>query len=332
MEEIPMGHVLRKWIALLVLTALLAAVPTVACAAIKPGVYGGGNVYLELDGMPMGPLTSFEGGLPYAELVPMPTNPNFDQPKRIGPVKYADITLTFGSGMARPLYQWLQDTLAKKTSVKSGAIIFVDQNYTEIKRLVFVNALIKEIGLPALSAIDGKTLFLFTLKLSPELTRPEPGRGGKVAAVTGMQKHLSVAAFRLTMPGIDSQWVSRVELPSLKAKIVTDYIGQQRMPKSSIAVTELSDVVIEMPDSHAQGLGEWVNDFLIKGNSGPAKERAATIEVLDQTMKTTLMTINLSNLGILKLEASKFSHGNDQMRTIRASMYCGGVQFNFTGK
>ena len=87
-----------------------------------------------------------------------------------------------------------------------------------------------------------------------------------------------------------------------------------------------------MPDSQAQGLGEWVNDFLIKGNNGPGKERAATIELLDPSLQVPLMTINLSNLGILKLEASKYGPGLESQRQIRATSYCGGVQFNFTGK
>ncbi len=327
-----MAHTIRKWFSILLLTALMAALPVIASAAIKPGMAGQGHAYLELDGMPMGPLQSFEGGMPYAELVVAPIGAAYDQQKRIGPVRYADITITFGSSMAKPLYQWLQDTLAKKTSAKSGAIIYTDQNYTEIKRLTFVNAMISEIGFPALAASEGKAQFLFTLKLTPEFTRPEPGKGGKLAQGFSAQKHLSVANFRLTMPGVEPQWVTKIELPSLKTKIVTESYGQQRIPTNTIAAMDLTGVVIEVPDNHAQGLGEWVNDFLVKGNNGPGKERSAVIEILDQAMKTTLMTINLNNLGVHKLEAAKVEPGKEALRTIRASMYCGSMQFSFTGK
>jgi hypothetical protein len=331
MEERTMARTLQKWITLVVLTALIAALPAIASAALAKSAVGG-HTYLELDGMPMGPLTSFEGGLPFAELVALSVGANAEQQKRIGPVKYADITLTFGNGMAKPLYQWLQDTLAKKTYPKNGAIVFVDQNYNEIKRLVFGNALIKEITLPALAANEGKTNFFFTLRFSPEFTRPEPGKGGKVAQGFGAQKQLSVANYRLTMPGIDGQWVTKIELPSLKPKIDTERYGQQRIPTNTIAAMEFSNVVIEMPDNHAQGLGDWVNDFLVKGNNGQGKEKSATIELLDPSLKTILMTINLTNLGVLKLEASKVEANKDAARTIRASMYCQAMQFSFSGK
>jgi len=280
----------------------------------------------------MGPLQSFEGGMPYADLANVQIGAAADLPKRLGPVRYSDITLTFGNGMAKPIYQWLQDTLAKKPSVKSGAIIIADQNYTEMKRLTFVNAMITEIGFPALSAADGKANFLFTLKLSPDFTRPEPGKGGKVAGGVSQQKNMNSAYFRLNMPGVESQWVTKIELPSLKTKAATESYGQQSMPTKNIATLDFSSVVIEMPDSHAQGLGEWVTDFLVNGNNGPGKERSATIELLDPSLKAVLMTINLNNLGVFKLEASKVEANKDAARTIRASMYCGSMQFNFTGK
>lgn len=327
-----MIHSKRTWFTLLVLTTLLVVLPAVAGAALKNTSYGGGNAFLELDGKLMGALESFEGGMPYAEVAFNQVAGVPDQVKRVAGVKYSDITMTFGSGMAPPLYQWLQEALAKKVSAKSGAIVFVDLNYNEIKRLSFNNALIKEIAFSPLDPANGKSLFHFTLKLIPEVTRPEPGKGGRVTQGISKQKALMVNNFRLNMPGIDGQWVTKIELPSLKVKIVTERIGAQRMPTTNVAAVEFSDVAIEMPDNRAQVLGEWVNDFLVMGNNGPGKEKSAMIEILDQSLKTTLMTINLNNLGVLKLEASKFESHKDAIRTLRATMYCGGIQFNFTGK
>jgi len=331
MEETTMKHLSLKWLNMLLLTVLIAALPVVVNAALRPG-YAIGHVSLELDGVPVGMLASSEGGMPYADVVPLQTGASFSQQKRLGNVKYSDITITFGGGMANPLYQWMQETLANKSSVRSGALIYSDQNYNEVKRLVFSNALISEIGFPAFDSTQGKAAFIFTLKLSPESTRPEQGKAGKSVQPPAQQKQLIPSNFRLNLPGIDTQWVTKVEALVVKSKIVIDQIGEKRITTKLAGPLEMPDVVIEMADGKAQSLGDWFNDFLVKGNNGSAREKSATIELLDPTLKTVLLTVNLNKLGIFKLEPSKFESNSDKNRVVRASIYCQGLQFNFSGK
>jgi hypothetical protein len=330
MEEKTMIHTTRKWFRTLLLTALMAALPVIASAA-DVRTYASGGFFLELDGVMVGPLISSEGGMPTADVVNEKLGADHVMRKHIAGLKYGDITVTFSGGMTKPLYQWIHDTLTGKFIRKNGAIIFTDLNQTEVKRLSFTNALITEIGFPILDA-SSKDLARFTVKISPEYTRPEKGKGGKVAFGIDKQKHISPANFRLSIPGLDTSKVNKVEALVAKLKVVENSVGETRDYLKEPAHLEIPNLVIEMSESNAQSTVDWFNDFLVKGNNGQDREKFATLEILDPTMKTALMTINLNNLGIFKLEPLKTEANKDAILRIRASMYCETMQFNYGGK
>src|SRR5687768_13133554 len=134
------------------------------------GSYGAGKYAIELDGMIVGWLLGAEGGNAVAEVVTERAGPDLIARKQIAGVKYEDFTLQCGTGMSKAFYNWIKESFDHKQSRKSGAIIAADYDYKEISRHTFTNALISEIGFPALDA-SSKDAARMTLKLAPETTR-----------------------------------------------------------------------------------------------------------------------------------------------------------------
>ena len=325
-----MAQTIQKWFRMIFMVVLIVALPVVAGAALDR-TYTQGNFLLELDGVIVGPLKSIEGGMPTSDVVLEKLGPDSVQRKHLAGIKYGEITVMFGAGMTKPMYQWMQDTLAGKHPRKNGAIVYTDFNSIEIKRLTFANALISEIGFPELDGAS-KNQALFTLKISPEYTRPEKGKGGKVTATFGKQEALIPTNFRLTMAGLDMTKVSKVEALVVKQKVQLDGIGDSRDYAKLPAALEIPNLVIEMSEAGVQSTADWFNDFVVKGSNGQDKEKSATIELLDPSLRTVLMTINLNNLGIFKLESLKTLANTEAVAKVRASMYCETMQFNFSGK
>jgi len=321
----------RRWFKTIIMAVLFTALPLFAFAAgtTQPNTLGG--LYLELDGVQAGPLLSSEGGIPAGDVAQSKTLPNSTASlKNITNIRYADITVTFVGGMTKQLYQWMQDTLSGNVVYKNGAIIYTDHTGAEFKRLSFKNALISEIGLPALNATDKSALF-FTLKIAPESTIPEKGKGGKITKPNVIQEKMLGANFKLTIAGLDTSRVNKIEALTTKISITSDQTGNSRIRTIRPAKMEIPDLVIEMDESRAQSTFEWFNDFLVNGNNGQDKEKSGTLEYLSPTMKT-LFTVKLNNLGIFKLETGKSVVNDERISKIKASMYSESLQINSSGQ
>jgi len=157
---------------MLALIALLfGAIATGWGAIIDPGARPGatGKYGLELDGVFVGWMWSADGGQPCADVITEKLGPDHVQKKHLGPVKYEDITLQFGTGCDKVLYEWMKATLASQYTRKNGAVINADYTFHELSRLEFTNALINLHHVPSLNA-DSKDACYITLTLAPEST------------------------------------------------------------------------------------------------------------------------------------------------------------------
>jgi hypothetical protein len=134
--------------------------------------YTAGQYALDMKGIFAGWVASMEGGNAVSEVVSEKMGPDKIVRKHLAGVKYEDITVTCGTGMTKPFYQWIADSLAHNYSRMDGALIQADFNHKEVSRLSFVEALISEIGFPALDA-SSKDAAKLTLKFSPEICRVE---------------------------------------------------------------------------------------------------------------------------------------------------------------
>ncbi|HEY7724322.1 MAG TPA: phage tail protein [Anaeromyxobacteraceae bacterium] len=300
----------------------------VAGAAAKVEV--GDKFGLELDGSFAGWLESFEGGDAVGAVVTEKVGPDLIRKKHLGPVKYEDITISTGAGMSKVFYDWIRDTLGGRPPRKNGSVIAADRDAVERSRLDFSNALVSEVSLPA-ADVSSKDSGALTVKLSPELTRRAAGSGASIKVDSKVAKRWLPANFRLTIDGLDTSHVSKVDSITIKQKVAESPIGDDRDCAAAPAGLEFPNLAVTVAQAQAQSFYDWHEDFVITGNSGDDRERAGALEFLDPTRREVLFSLSFNHLGVFKVAAEKAGSGDDGIRRVKAEMYCESMEVEFTG-
>lgn len=285
--------------------------------------YVAGKFAVELDGV-LSALGSCAGGGTTSDVVEDPVGPDGIVHKHIAGVKYQDITVTCGMGMSKGFYEWMKASFDKGNVRKNGAVIAADFNYKDQGRVTFTNALITEVGMPALDAAS-KDAAKMTIKLSPESTRQGEATGLEVPRAS-VQKKWTPANFRLKIDGLEKPCsrVSKIDGFTIKQKLIQDAAG------GVTTAFEVPNLVITFPELDSKDFYDWHEDFVIKGNNGDDKEKGGTLEYLTPDLQTVLFTLTFHNLGIFKLTPEKTEAGSETIRRVKAEMYCEDMKFNYT--
>jgi phage tail-like protein len=284
---------------------------------------------IELDGVAAGWAHSAEGGHASADVVVEKPGPDGIVHKHIAGVKYEDITVNCGTGMSKNFYEWLTATFDQKYVRKNGAIITADYTGKEVSRLSFDNALISEIGFPALDA-SAKDTAKMTIKLTPEYTRRQASSGAspiKYRLGPASQKKWLPSNFRLKIDGLDCTHVTNIGAITLKQHVIDHLVGEMRDNEKEPAYLEVPNLVVTLPEAYAQDFYDWHADFVINGNSGQDNEKNGSLEFLTSNAQEVLFSLTLKHLGIFKLSPENLDAGDEAIRRVRAEMYCEEIQF-----
>lgn len=297
-------------------------------AAADRRSFAAGRFALELDGATAF-VQSIEGGDAHAEVVVETLGPDACfASKHLAVLEYEEIAITCGTGMTAGFYAWLQSSLGCQTVRKDGAIVGTDFKGAEHSRRTFTQALITEIGLPALDAAD-KDAAQMTVKIAPEVTRRVKGSGQAVLVCGGtkIQKKWLSSNFRLTIDGLDCTKVNKVEALTIKQKVVENPVGEERDPGREQRTVDFPNLVVTLAESAAESFFDWHENFVIKGNNSSEEEKNGKLEYLAPNLSDVLFTLEFHNLGIFKLAAETVEAG-DQIQRVKAEMYC--QQMTFT--
>lgn len=288
---------------------------------------------LELDGVLAGWLDSAEGGRATADIIVTKVGTDNVARKHLGPAKYEDISVVCGTGMSAAFYQWLQDVFDRKPSRRNGAIIAADYNFKELTRLTFYDALVTEIAMPALDASSKEAAHL-TVKIAPQLTKYVRRPDGKVdlEKIPAKQKPWHSSDFRLTVDGLDTTRVSRVEAFVVKQGILEFRDGSQREPRKEPGNLEIPNLVVTVSETSAESWYQWHEDFVIVGNNAQAQEKTGALHYLTQDLKDSLFTLDFHGLGIFKLAPDDSDAEGDKPPKEKAEMYCQDAVFGFKPK
>lgn len=307
---------------------LIATLPFIAAPTLKDReVYSSVQYVLELDGAMAGHLLSAEGGNLYGEVINEQIGTDRIQRKHVARAKYEDLTITCGAEISPELYDWIKGTVAGNGSRKNGAVVMVDHSGQVINRLVFYNAMIKEVSFPVFDS-SSKEGGKITLKLSCGYTQRNYS-GGSVSmnSFSQQQKRWLLCNFQLKINGLD-QAVSRatkIEALTITQHVSQNAIGNAKDYNMDPTFIEVSHLAVTVPDDYADSLRQWMDNIVINGNSGD--ERAGVINVLASNKKDLLFSLTLSNLGIFKLTPDQTDAGKTGIRRIKADMYCEEVDF-----
>jgi phage tail-like protein len=294
--------------------------------------YVAGKYGIELDGIMAGWVQSVEGGHATAEVVQEKLGADHIIKKHISGVKYEDITVNCGTGMSKGFYEWLKSSFDHKYVRKNGAVVSADFNYKEYTRLNFFNALITEIGFPALDAAS-KDAAKMSIKFSPEYTRLVAKPGSQIAGSFKndqvIQKKWLPSNFKLEIQGLDCTRVNKIEAIVVKQKVVDNPVGELRDYEREPAHLEIPNLVVTLAESHANEFYNWHEDFVIKGNCFDNMEKTGAITFLTPNLKEELFTIEFQHLGIFKLTPEKVEAGSENIRRVKAEMYCEDMKFTY---
>jgi hypothetical protein len=235
--------------------------------------------------------------------------------------------------MSRAFYEWIKDSYDKRFARKNGAIIAADYNFKQVSRLNWNNGLITEVGFPACDAAS-KDDAKMTVRIAPEYTRFMTGSQGALptlAAKQAIQKKWLPANFRLQLDGCPAACsrVNKIEALTVKQKVVENAAGGLRDYTKLSSYLELPDLVITTAEAESAELLQWHEDFVIRGNIQRLKERNGTLEFLAADMREILFTLTFHGLGIFKLTPEKVEAGSENIRRVKAEMYCEDVGFAY---
>ena len=289
-----------------------AAGPVVASSSGSPSAADEASFMLYLDGVPMGRLLSALGGMPYGDVkVDGGDEPGFVR-KHIGGVKYEDFQVTFSTGIGDQFHKWVADTLGGKADPLEVEVVAVTRKLMTHSKLEFHNALITEVGFPALDA-GAKDACKMTVKMHAQSARFTKKVDKMEIHSTQRQKAWLCSNFRLKIDGLDCSRVMKIDSMTVK----------QAVNKGD---TDLgpSNLVLTLPDAWMQQFYDWF-DQMVKDSE--ANEKGGSLEWLAPDLNTVLGRLDFSNLGLYRITPVTVGEQNS-IRRLKCEMYCENIKYS----
>ena len=85
-------------------------------------------------------------------------------------------------------------------------------------------------------------------------------------------------------------------------------------------VLTIPDLELTIPKNQAKPFYDYFEQFVVTGN--PNDERRGTLEFRDRNSKTSLFTLELSNLGIFRIEELRLVAGVEVISSVNIALYC----------
>jgi hypothetical protein len=278
--------------------------------------YAAGHYGLELDGVFAGLVTGFSGGNVTADVIREPAGPDLVQHKRPGPPRAEPITIEAGPPMAKPLYDWIKASVEPRAKFpkKNGAIIEFGPAMKEMGRRNFSNAHLTGVEFPGCDAASKEQASL-AVTFSPETVRLSAPKGASIPLQPQKKAPWLRSNFRLRIQGLEAATARTVKIEPIETKAV---------PPGAI---EVPNLVITVSDASVGLFYNWLEEFVVKGNSAQDRERTGVLEYLSPNMASVLLAVNFFNLGILKVAPEPA--GADAVRRSKVEMYCEAITADF---
>jgi phage tail-like protein len=282
--------------------------------------YTGGVFALELDegnrAVPIGFVTAIDGGHPKSDPVSSLVGHSWLVEKFPGKPKYDDITLTIGMSSSPAMWKWIKASITNRPERRSGAIVVYDMKRRERQRRTFRDALIAEVGFPALDA-SSKSSATLTVKISPEsieFVEPHHGHAGNPTwgqDELAKQKMWLTSNFRFSLDrfkGDPTLRNAKIEAFTVKQNIITNNIGLRLESQKEVGRLEMPTIQVSFPMADMKLWAEWYKKSIAEGEF-PDEMTNGAISYLssdgDELMRLELSQVGLSALELEKLEAHK---------------------------
>jgi phage tail-like protein len=290
-----------------------------------------------LDGMgSCGFLNSVEGAGLKTDVQDYKQGPKVDVWRQVGRPKFDDISLKVGMGMSSDFYAWISDFFNRKVTRKNGSIVAADFNYQERARRSFTDALISEVGFPALDGGSKEAAFM-TVKLVPEaMTYETIENGSKIESPENLKqpnKLWHAANFDFTIDGLQDSLkrVMKIDAFTIKQQILEYPWGGARLPMRVPGRLEYPNLNIYVPSVDADKLTEAAQARLLDYDK-PTEGGLTGALTLRAPDKSTLCTINLTGVDIVSTEAQKLEASAESIYMVKVAVQCEAMTFKYEGK
>ena len=315
--------------ALLMCAVMAIAWSTAGVVAAPPGAtrsYSAAKFALEIDGSVMGFVNTAEGGLAFGDVIKLPGEEFFFK-KQLANVGYRDIRLEFGADLDQSFYGWIAVAMRAEPLSLNGAILAVDFNGNVVSRLEFLRAQITEVTFPALDATS-KEAARMSIVLSPDQTFLNRKPSGKVSFNSAKtQKRWLSSNFRLTIDGLDTKKVNKIEALTIKLpRLGRDDEACYECENLTPTKVDFPNIIMTIAEP-ATSVHDWFEDFVIGGNNGDEKEKGGTLEYLTFDMQTVLFSLKFRNLGIFEVMPVVATAAGDTVPRLLVGMYCESMEF-----
>jgi hypothetical protein len=281
----------------------------------KRGGGGPGSYLIEVDGVGSASAVSVDGGYLAGDVVTTPgTGVNSPQ-KQVGAVRVVPFTLEMAAG---DLSNWITQYTGNNPQPVNGRVLELDYTYAVLSERAFNQARMTELVLPALDA-SSKEPARIKLTFQPADLQTKDGEGKKATVPGGGKdaKRAIVSNFRVTIPGIDCSGVTRVEPITIKAQLSNAATGAQLRVPPQVEGMLAGDLVLGVAEGKPGGFAQWADDFL-KGNG---EEKTVTVELLSPDLKSAVLTLEGTGVGIYALKPPAAGAATDKLRRAEAHLY-----------
>ena len=291
-----------------------------AASAQESRSYTAGRSMLHIDGVFCGYLQRWEGGEARADVVVEAPGTDKISKKHVGNIRYTPIVATIAVPPAQPLLDWMGNLMTGKTSRKTLVITNINFDNNAVSAVQALQCLLTQVHIPAVDAASKDPGYL-RLTWTPELVRdvaPPPVPAGPAPHAA---KSWNLSSFKLLIDGLDATKVNRIEALTISAKIAENAVGELRNYEKEAGAVEISNLVVTLSESGAAGWKAWLDDFVVKGNSGDDKEKGGSLELLSANRAEVLMSLKLRNLGIASLSKLPHEGSAEAILRMKAEIY-----------
>jgi len=126
--------------------------------------------------------------------------------------------------------------------------------------------------------------------------------------------------FHFTLGNLDTNRVAIIGPFTITRATAANAVGLARDPSLQTGPTKFPDLEVVTSDASAASWTAWRDDFLMRGNNTDANELDGSLTLLGPDMKTPLLSLLFSHVGI-----TRFAHNpsaNESILRSTATLYC----------
>lgn len=283
--------------------------------------YATDNFLLSIDGSPCGFLRSIDGGGITADVIQEPAGPSYFTKKHIGQPKYQDLKLQIGFPMNPSICNWISDCWSMDFGRHDCVVTVLDYALRPKSAIQYNQALITATTFPACDA-SSKEPRCITVTLTPQSAREVQASAVAGQLSTNEQKLWLPSDFELKIDGLDCTKVNKIDSFTVNQTTVTDEVGNARDYQKKPGKLEFPNLRIAFPEAALPTWKAWFDSFVVQGHNDESNEKLGRLTFLSPNGQTILLSIDLFNLGIFKLERETVESGGDQTARWVAELYC----------